>query len=169
MNLKNIAERLNSTDRAVSPVIGVILMVAITVILAAVIGTFVLDLGQSAGNTAPQASLQFSVGSVTSDEVTLSHKGGDGLDSSGTRITITNASNDNVTVYEPTSSTDVFSVGEEATITLDADGGTTAVSGWAYSTVATDQINAVASGHTYEIQLIDTKSQKIIYEAQVTA
>jgi len=34
-------------DRAVSPVIGVILMVAITVILAAVIGAFVLDLGSS--------------------------------------------------------------------------------------------------------------------------
>jgi len=34
-------------DRAVSPVIGVILMVAITVILAAVIGTFVLGLGDS--------------------------------------------------------------------------------------------------------------------------
>jgi len=33
-------------ERAVSPVIGVILMVAITVILAAVIGAFVLDLGQ---------------------------------------------------------------------------------------------------------------------------
>lgn len=41
-------------DRAVSPVIGVILMVAITVILAAVIGAFVLGLGQesSAGPTA---------------------------------------------------------------------------------------------------------------------
>ncbi|WP_254810713.1 type IV pilin [Natronosalvus amylolyticus] len=36
-----------STDRAVSPVIGVILMVAITVILAAVIAAFVLDIGQS--------------------------------------------------------------------------------------------------------------------------
>ncbi|XGI82880.1 type IV pilin [Halorutilales archaeon Cl-col2-1] len=33
------------SDDAVSPVIGVILMVAITVILAAVIGTFVLGLG----------------------------------------------------------------------------------------------------------------------------
>lgn len=37
--------------RAVSPVIGVILMVAITVILAAVIGTFVLGLGDSIGNS----------------------------------------------------------------------------------------------------------------------
>ena len=37
----------NEDERAVSPVIGVILMVAITVILAAVIAAFVLDLGQS--------------------------------------------------------------------------------------------------------------------------
>lgn len=36
---------LFNDDSAVSPVIGVILMVAITVILAAVIGTFVLGLG----------------------------------------------------------------------------------------------------------------------------
>lgn len=43
-------------DRGVSPVIGVILMVAITVILAAVIATFVLGLGDSLSNTAPQAS-----------------------------------------------------------------------------------------------------------------
>ena len=40
--------------------IGVILMVAITVILAAVIGTFVLGLGQNVGNQAPQASLSCS-------------------------------------------------------------------------------------------------------------
>ena len=38
---------VSDEDRAVSPVIGVILMVAITVILAAVIGTFVLNLGDS--------------------------------------------------------------------------------------------------------------------------
>lgn len=44
MNVTNLFE---GDDRAVSPVIGVILMVAITVILAAVIGTFVLGLGDS--------------------------------------------------------------------------------------------------------------------------
>lgn len=37
---------IHDEDRGVSPVIGVILMVAITVILAAVIAAFVLDLGQ---------------------------------------------------------------------------------------------------------------------------
>jgi flagellin-like protein len=45
MKLKQLFEA--GEDRAVSPVIGVILMVAITVILAAVIGTFVLGLGEN--------------------------------------------------------------------------------------------------------------------------
>ena len=46
MKLKTLFQS-DESDRAVSPVIGVILMVAITVILAAVIGTFVLGLGDS--------------------------------------------------------------------------------------------------------------------------
>lgn len=45
-------------ERAVSPVIGVILMVAITVILAAVIAAFVLDLGQSQSASA-SAGVQY--------------------------------------------------------------------------------------------------------------
>jgi flagellin-like protein len=52
--------KIRHDDRkAVSPVIGVILMVAITVILAAVIATFVLGLGDSINDTAPQATFQF--------------------------------------------------------------------------------------------------------------
>jgi flagellin-like protein len=52
-------KQLFNDDDAVSPVIGVILMVAITVILAAVIATFVLGLGDQVSNTAPQASFTF--------------------------------------------------------------------------------------------------------------
>ncbi|WP_049924630.1 type IV pilin [Halopiger djelfimassiliensis] len=49
MNLKEVRSKLvgSEEERAVSPVIGVILMVAITVILAAVIAAFVLDMGDS--------------------------------------------------------------------------------------------------------------------------
>jgi flagellin-like protein len=65
-------------DRAVSPVIGVILMVAITVILAAVIGTFVLGLGDQLGDSAPQAS--FSVEDVDDTNVTIAKTGGRDLD-----------------------------------------------------------------------------------------
>jgi len=50
-------KQLFDDDRAVSPVIGVILMVAITVILAAVIGTFVLGLGDQVQSTTPRRAL----------------------------------------------------------------------------------------------------------------
>ncbi|WP_337250425.1 type IV pilin N-terminal domain-containing protein [Haloglomus litoreum] len=67
-------------DDAVSPVIGVILMVAITVILAAVIGTFVLGLGDQVSDTSPQASFTFDLtdnAPGTADSLTITHDGGD--------------------------------------------------------------------------------------------
>ncbi|MFD1646042.1 type IV pilin [Haloarchaeobius litoreus] len=71
-------KQLFTDDNAVSPVIGVILMVAITVILAAVIGAFVLNIG---GNqeTAPQNQFDFEY-SNNSDHVIVSHGGGGTLD-----------------------------------------------------------------------------------------
>jgi flagellin-like protein len=56
---QELNEFVSGDSRAVSPVIGVILMVAITVILAAVIGTFVLGLGDSVQQNA-QAGVSFS-------------------------------------------------------------------------------------------------------------
>jgi flagellin-like protein len=72
---------LLQNDDAVSPVIGVILMVAITVILAAVIASFVLGLGGSQQQT-PQASFSWDYENATGTEVqagvvTASHDGGD--------------------------------------------------------------------------------------------
>jgi len=61
----------NSRDKAVSPVIGVILMVAITVILAAVIGTFVLGLGENVEETA-QAGVAFEYYDQSANTVRLS-------------------------------------------------------------------------------------------------
>jgi flagellin-like protein len=73
--------RLYKDDDAVSPVIGVILMVAITVILAAVIASFVLGLGQQTGNVAPQASftVEYEGGNTTGSydgAVTIQHDSG---------------------------------------------------------------------------------------------
>jgi flagellin-like protein len=83
MNFK----RLFTEDRAVSPVIGVILMVAITVILAAVIGTFVLGLGDQVSENAPQAQFSFEFGNDFADGngdtdeqgITVIHDGGDAI------------------------------------------------------------------------------------------
>ena len=71
--------KLRRDESGVSPVVGVILMVAITVILAAVIAAFVL--GQSEISSTPQASVV--VDNVNTDVtnseywINLSHKGGD--------------------------------------------------------------------------------------------
>ncbi|MFC7248652.1 type IV pilin N-terminal domain-containing protein [Halomicroarcula sp. GCM10025324] len=54
--MATVATLLDGDERGVSPVISVILMVAITVILSAVIASFVLGLGQGADEIAPQIS-----------------------------------------------------------------------------------------------------------------
>ena len=71
--------KLLADDDAVSPVIGVILMVAITVILAAVIGTFVLGLGDQVQNNPPQAQFTTDYDSSTSN-LTFTHDGGETID-----------------------------------------------------------------------------------------
>jgi len=73
----NVRE-LIADDDAVSPVIGVILMVAITVILAAVIGTFVLGLGDQVQENAPQASFTFDYTDGNTGNCGGASLGGDG-------------------------------------------------------------------------------------------
>ncbi|ELZ80550.1 hypothetical protein C455_06751 [Haloferax larsenii JCM 13917] len=80
MNIK----QLFTDSRAVSPVIGVILMVAITVILAAVIGTFVLGLGDQVSTTAPQASFAFD---YNGSNLTITHESGEALVASQINVT----------------------------------------------------------------------------------
>jgi len=107
-------------DKAVSPVIGVILMVAITVILAAVIGTFVLGLGSSVtGATAPTADFSFSTDS-SAGEVTVTHSGGASIASSElttTGLTFENGNEDWRDAYEGES----VSAGNSVTGEIDGD------------------------------------------------
>jgi FlaG/FlaF family flagellin (archaellin) len=82
-------------------------MVAITVILAAVIGTFVLGLGDQVQSSAPNANFQFEyddggdgfnsgdAGSSTADSLTVTHNGGQDVDPSNIEITV-----GGTTVYE---------------------------------------------------------------------
>ena len=64
-----------SGDRAVSPVVGVALLIAITVILAAVLGGVVLGMGIGPAD-APQATLSFQ---VQDGDILVIHEGGDRL------------------------------------------------------------------------------------------
>ena len=64
------------TDRGVSPVIGIILLVAITVILAAVVGIFALGLGDQIAEPTPTNTLEIEQANGE-DELTIRHTGGD--------------------------------------------------------------------------------------------
>ncbi|MFB6236378.1 MAG: type IV pilin [Halopenitus sp.] len=117
MQIKNLFE----DDRAVSPVIGVILMVAITVILAAVIGTFVLGLGDSLSQQSPQATYEWSQNASGSSNdgnitVTLEHTGGDTInnDSVTFNYDVSN-SEPTVTPDDWASSSDGIVAGDEVT------------------------------------------------------
>jgi len=85
-------------DDAVSPVIGVILMVAITVILAAVIGTFVLGLSDNAAPT-PTASFDTTWDSSASPSNTELYQGGSGNADDGVaggELTVTHTSGETI-------------------------------------------------------------------------
>ena len=116
MNIKE----LFTDDSAVSPVIGVILMVAITVILAAVIGSFVLNLGGSLQQTAPQASFGFDYDTDGDGNVTITHESGDSIEAD--RLTTAGMANESVPWTNTSlSEGDTVSAGTSATFNNTAD------------------------------------------------
>jgi len=81
-------------EKGVSPVIGVILVVAITVVLAAVVGTFALGLGESQ-DTAPQSSWKTDYTDGSPDTLELSHESGDAMESDRLFVVVSGASSGN--------------------------------------------------------------------------
>jgi flagellin-like protein len=90
MDLKNALKSFagGDDDRAVSPVIGVILMVAITVILAAVIGTFVLGLGDRVSQASPNANFGFDYTAGNNNVVEITHDGGESVTGDQVKVTV---------------------------------------------------------------------------------
>jgi len=120
---------LIADDDAVSPVIGVILMVAITVILAAVIGTFVLGLGDQISDTNPQASFTFDFEETTAatqdcalatgtsgteGHLTVTHDGGDEI--TATQVTIKDTSSNSQTWNSDCSSNSDITAGSSVVV-----------------------------------------------------
>lgn len=140
----------DTDDRAVSPVIGVILMVAITVILAAVIGTFVLGLGDQLNDAAPQASFtvdEVTVNSTTNEvNVSITKTGGQDLNPSQISVSI--------------DGTRSGTVESNSTVTDPWQSGTTAVVGPIGS--------GYSSGNTVEVRLIHDPSGNVIFEETTT-
>jgi flagellin-like protein len=72
---------LLTDGEAVSPVIGVILMVSITVVLAATVGTMAMSFGEEIEQTPPSANLEYDYTTEAADKVFLNvtHVGGEAL------------------------------------------------------------------------------------------
>lgn len=74
-NVSEYDRSTHSPDRAVSPVVGVVLLLAVTLMLAAAVGA---SLSTPELETTPTASFDLTVESETK-AITLSHRGGDTL------------------------------------------------------------------------------------------
>lgn len=155
-------KQVGDGERAVSPVIGVILMVAITVILAAIIGTLVMDMVGDTGSAAPQASLSVDV-NPANDNVTFTHNGGDTLHSQETRIIIEVAGDEQT--IETTANDSTLGVGSSAE--FDLQNGVGPSGSW--SEFSAPSGVAIDPGDTVIVKLVDTESQNVFFETETTA
>ncbi len=149
--MKQKIKAMLEEERGVSPVIGVILMVAITVILAAVIGTFVLGLGDSL-QQAPQSQLDAEA--VSGPDVEITHNGGDSIEVGNLRVTLDDGTDTDTAsgfVADDLSGGDSeFAVGETLTIASDDLDDTT----WD------------VTGET-QVRVIHTPSESIILDTEI--
>jgi len=152
-NMSKANQFLKEED-AVSPVIGVILMVAITVILAAVIAAFVFGMGPP--EQAPQASLRATAdGNTSTSYIKLEHQGGDTITLTNTYTKVT-VDGTEVSTY-PTGNASQFTAGEVMYVSSSTiSNNTSAMSG------------VLASpGNTVNVKLIDVSSQQMIADMKV--
>lgn len=151
-------KKLLKNSKAVSPVIGVILMVAITVILAAAIGSSVFGTGPQ--QVAPQANLEIKANSTANatgiGSVKIEHLGGNTIHFGSPDITRVTAS------LNGASSVDInaislgnMSVGDSNTLQLVRADGTNPFVG---HPVPSDTVN---------IKIIDVKTSQLISNRDV--
>lgn len=154
------ANQFLEEEGAVSPVIGVILMVAITVILAAVIAAFVFGMGPP--EQAPQASLRASATTMDSvGAIKLEHQGGDAvyLDTIHTKVLLDGT---DVTTVLANADTEALDAGES--VYLFNETGRYFLD----TTNTTGTNEAIASaGETVEVKIVDVASQQMIADLSI--
>ncbi|MFW6153135.1 MAG: type IV pilin N-terminal domain-containing protein [Halobacteriota archaeon] len=111
--MSSIISTIERADRAVSPVIGVVLLVGITVLLAATIAALVLGMG-STPSVAPHVDWQFEPQNDTM--LLIAHGGGDAVDGGNVRI-VGEAVHDDLTLDDIGDG--VWRTGTSANVTVD--------------------------------------------------
>jgi len=191
---------MKQNENAVSPVIGVMLMIVVTIIIAAIVSAFAGDMsgGQS---TAPVASISCSIVKPDADNATLTmtHLSGDPINTRDTRIIVsykdangnpkqTRTSGSSVSILNSAGtavSVTVPYLADPRVGTLDSTGDDLTAINYGKYVWNTGQIittgNAagfaailgvapadVNIGDTFTIQLVDTNSQKTLWEKDVS-
>ena len=169
--------QFRKNDEAVSPVIGVILMVAITVILAAVIAAFVFGMGTP--TKAPQVQLKLTATSGTGGYLKISHDGGDSLILKDEKITIKYAKDGSL--VKSTIAGIPADKGLDGMILFAATGGFTTVEtlaagnyiintweGTSPTGLGVDPVNVPAKGEILQVTILDVPSGAIITNTKVT-
>lgn len=143
-----------------SAVLGSLLMVSITVLFVAVLGT--VSLGFATGQvSAPQVTLSTQV-DIANDQIAITHRGGDLLYPTQTELLIVEESTGKQLTYAPGSSTDPLEPGDTVVVTT-ADG---SVADWDLEPAATGF--ELRHGETYTIKLMDTESEALVYRTSLT-
>jgi len=91
-------KKSRKSDDAVSPVVGVMLMLVVTIIIAAVVAAFA---GGLADSTTPAPQAIFSADLKYSDSMILYHKGGDAISGSAIDVILTVKSGSNIDMVFP--------------------------------------------------------------------
>lgn len=150
--------KFGKNDEAVSPVIGVILMVAITVILAAVIATFVLGMGTP--TKAPQVQLKFTATNLSgpnNDILKISHDGGDPLVLKDLKITIRDSVTD-----------DIVSATDSLLLQATSGGFTIAPTTLSAGSSLTNNTMTLTKDAIIKITILDVPSGQVITNSKVT-
>lgn len=151
--------KFGKNDEAVSPVIGVILMVAITVILAAVIAAFVFGMGAPA--KAPQVQLKITATSGPTGILKISHDGGDSLILKDEKLTVKFATND--TLLTGLNQIPLFDSGTtKFTIVETLAAGSIIQNDWIAFTAAPP------AGSIIQVTILDIPSGQVITNTKVT-
>lgn len=155
--------KFGKNDEAVSPVIGVILMVAITVILAAVIAAFVFGMGPPV--KAPQSQLKITATATSSGYLKISHDGGDPLVLNDLKLTIKNAA-DGSTIVTNVQMNGTSGFTNTGTLTA----GNYIQSGWTatWATSATPPVTPPTANTILQVQILDVPSGALIANTKVT-
>ena len=155
--------KFTKDHEAVSPVIGVILMVAITVILAAVIASFVFGMGGDLNRPPPSVSL--SAKSLHTD-IIVSHDGGELLKGAEWKISV--VPEGAPPLYLTSTAGDNFNVGQQISFAEYVNGADDAYNfstthNWSYPTGT-----AFTPGSRYDVVVVHIPSKSKLLDMTIT-